>query len=298
MALQSEMTSGIRAVTVAWLRVAGFWLLVFMTIPLLLVLRATRSPKEKAIPILFHRLLVRLLGFKVRVRGDMERRKGEAPILFVSNHSSYLDIPVLGSVIPASFVAKAEVAGWPFIGMMARLQKTAFVERRSIRAASQRDGLREEMESGKSLILFPEGTSSDGMRTLPFKSSLLSIVEKPLQDGTFIAVQPVSVLCTEMGGFPIGRSWRPYYAWFGDMTLVKHVWDVFKIGDFTVDVIFHPAVTVQAFGNRKLLAEYCERIIAKGVDQCVTGRFEDSGLFPLPSVERENKQEKENGVAC
>ncbi len=274
MPFQSEMTSGARVVAIAWLRVAGFWLLVAAMVPLFLGLRMARSPKEKTMPLLFHRLLVRLLGFKVRVRGQMAQREGTVPILFVSNHASYLDIPVLGSVIPASFVAKSEVARWPFIGMMARLQKTVFVERRSIRAANQRDGLREEMENGKSLILFPEGTSSDGMRTLPFKSSLLSIVEKPFQGGAFAKVQPVTILCTEIGGFPIGRSWRPYYAWYGDMTLIKHVWDVFKIGDFTVDVIFHPAVTVQDFGSRKLLSAYCERTVAKGVDQCVTGRFE------------------------
>lgn len=271
---QSEMTSGARVITVAWLRVAGFWLLVAGMIPLFLGLRAMSSPKEKAVPVLFHSLLVRLLGFKVRVRGTMAQREEGSPILFVSNHSSYLDIPVLGSIVPASFVAKAEVARWPFIGMMARLQKTVFIERRSLKAASHRDGLREEMESGKSLILFPEGTSSDGMRTLPFKSSLFAIVEKPFPSGRFAKVQPVTVLCTKIGGFPIGRSWRPYYAWFGAMTLIKHVWDVFKIGDFTVDVIFHPAVTVQDFGDRKLLAAYCERVVAKGVDQCVTGRFE------------------------
>ena len=158
-------------------------------------------------------------------------------------------------------------------GFLAKLQNTVFIERRAVRAGKQVEIMRSNLEAGRSLILFPEGTSSDGMRTLPFKSSLLSIVEQPLASGAYVAVQPVTVLCTEIGAMPIGRSWRPYYAWYGDMTLVKHLWDVFKIGHFTVDVIFHPAVTIQDFGDRKLLSDYCQRTIAKGVDSCVTGRF-------------------------
>lgn len=274
MKTQSELTSGFGPSFCAWLRLLSFMLLNLIFLPVLIVCRVVGLKFGDYIPRLYHIILCKIVGLKVRVRGQMQGGEvGSKPTFFVSNHSSYLDIPALGSVIHGSFVAKSEVGSWPFIGMMARFQNTVFIERRAVRAGKQVGILRDTLEKGSGLILFPEGTSSDGMRTLPFKSSLFNIVEQPLQNGEYVQVQPVTAVCTELGTYPIGRSWRPYYAWFGDMTLVKHVWDVFKIGDFTVDVIFHPSVTIEDFGSRKLLAEYCERAVSEGVNECITGRF-------------------------
>jgi 1-acyl-sn-glycerol-3-phosphate acyltransferase len=260
-----------RAAAVAGaLRLAGFMGLILVLTPVHLATMLIPGFDRYAMPQLFHRWLVRLLGFEVRTRGAMS---AASATLFVSNHSSYLDVPILGSIIRASFVAKAEVAGWPVIGRLAALQNTVFIERRSSRVAEHRDGMRRRLEAGESLILFPEGTSSDGMRALPFKSSLFSVAENPLPDGRPVTVQPVTILCTELDGLPIGRAWRPCYAWYGDMTFVRHLWRVFCLGHFTVDVIFHPPVTVSAFADRKALALYCHREVAKGVEQCVTGRL-------------------------
>ncbi|MDD3182810.1 MAG: lysophospholipid acyltransferase family protein [Alphaproteobacteria bacterium] len=273
MTVKAKKESGLGSSFAGWVRLGIFAVLVVVLVPTFLGLRAVHSRRAKLMPIFFHKMLSRIVGIKVRTHGSVAKGEETAPVLFVCNHSSYMDIPVLGSVIQGSFVAKSEVSGWPFLGVMSKLQDTVFIERRTVRAAKQREVLRDNLEKGKSLILFPEGTSSDGMRTLPFKSTLFSIVEKPLTSGNMVKVQPVSVLCTEISGMPIGRSWRPYYAWFGDMTLVKHAWDVFKIASFTVDVIFHDPITIDDFGDRKLLSAHCERVIADGVDRCVTGRF-------------------------
>lgn len=257
-----------------FLKLGGFFLLVIVFVPVHLALRVTRHRiRPTTLPCFFHKTLSSLVGFKIRVRGEMALREG-APTFFVSNHTSYLDIPVLGGIIPGYFIAKSDVASWPFIGMMARLQNTVFVERKTARARKQSHVLRERLEAGHNLILFPEGTSTDGQRTLPFKSSLFSVVETPLPSGAYALIQPVSIVATEVGGLPMGRAWRPYYAWYGDMTFVKHVWEFFKIGSFTVDVIFHPPVTIEDFGNRKLLSDYCQCSVSKGVNQCLTGRFE------------------------
>ena len=272
MTVKAKKEKGLGSSFWGWVRLGGFVGIVVVLVPTFFVLKAVRSSQAEKFPMLFHKLLSALVGARVRKHGRLAKGSKAHPILFVCNHSSYMDIPVLGSVIPASFVAKSEVAGWPFIGTMSKFQNTVFIERKMIRAGKQSEVLRQNLEEGKSLILFPEGTSSDGMRTLPFKSSLFSIVEKPMPHGYMVKVQPVSILCTEIGGMPIGRSWRPYYAWFGDMTLIKHVWDVFRIASFTVDIIFHPPVTVEDFADRKQLASHCERVIAEGVDDCVTGR--------------------------
>lgn len=274
MTVKTDKEKGLGSAVNGWIRFSGFVGLVVVLVPVYFIMRAVGRPEAKTLPMFFHASLSRLLGFRIRVHGHRAGTDGASPVLFVCNHSSYLDIPVLGSVIQGSFVAKSEVASWPFIGMMSKLQDTVFIERRSTRAVGQKNILRDTLEQGRSLILFPEGTSSDGMRTLPFKSTLFSIVEKPLASGHKVRVQPVSVLCTEIGGMPMGRSWRPYYAWFGDMTLVKHAWEVFCIASFTVDVIFHPPVTIDEFGNRKLLSVHCESAIAQGVDDCITGRID------------------------
>ncbi len=269
MGAHASLESSWSAVLQGALRVAGFFSLILVLTPVHVATRLLPGFSPLIMPRLFHRWLVRLMGFNVRVRGVMT----DAPsTLFVANHSSYLDVPVLGSVIPAAFVAKSEVARWPMIGRLAALQNTVFVERRAACAAKQRDGMRERLERGQSLILFPEGTSSDGMRTLPFKSSLFSIAEAALPNGQPVTVQPVTILCTELGGLPISRAWRPYYAWYGDMTFMRHLWMVFCIGGFTVDVVFHPPVVAGGFDDRKALTVHCHRQVAKGVEQCVTGR--------------------------
>lgn len=262
---------GFSSVIAGALRVAGFFALILLFIPVHVV--AARITDPFRTPRIFHRCLIRLLGFKIRIHGEAS---AAPPTLFVANHSSYMDIPVLGSIIPAAFVAKAEVARWPLISSLARMQNTVFIERRKTRTIEQRDGMNERLLKNQNLILFPEGTSSDGIRTLPFKSGLFSIAETVLPDGRAVTVQPVAVVCTALGGFPMDREWRPYYAWYGDMTLVRHLWNVFRLGEFTMDVIFHPPVTLKDFSCRKALALHCQRKIAESVERCVTGRISAS----------------------
>ncbi len=250
------------------LRLAGFFALIIVLTPVHVLCHIYKPADQFYMPYFFHRLLVRVLGLRLRVIGTMDTTR---PVLFVCNHSSYLDIPVLGALIPAAFVAKAEVARWPLIGTLARLQNTVFIERRNMRVREHNDSLRERLLDGQNLILFPEGTSSDGLTVLPFKSSLFSTVENDLPSGP-ITVQPVSVVCSELDGLPITRALRPYYAWFGDMTLAGHLWNVFKFGRFTVDVVFHQPVKANTFANRKILADYCQKQVARGIEQCLTGR--------------------------
>lgn len=256
------------------LRLMAFFGLIAVLVPVQFVYNLFHTRNPYLISQLFHRTLMRALGFRLRVHGTIA---SSAPTLFVANHASYLDIPVLSALIPASFVAKAEVSGWPLIGFLAKMQNTIFVERRSVKAEQQRNVLRAELEKIRSLIVFPEGTSTDGLKVLPFKSSLFSIAEEG-QGEIGLMVQPVSVVCTCLDGLPITRGWRSLYAWYGDMTLVPHLWNVLKLGNFTVDVIFHPAVKPASFPDRKALSQYCHDEVARGIQQCLKGR--EFGLGP------------------
>lgn len=211
---------------------------------------------------LWHRGCCRIAGLRVRVRGAPV---ASDPALFVANHVSYLDIVVLGSLVDAGFVAKAEVAAWPLIGLLARIGRTVFVQRRAAHCAPQRNALADRLGAGDSLILFAEGTSSDGGRVLPFKSSLFAAVEQSPSDPA-VRVQPVTIAYVRLrGGLPIDYALRPLYAWYGDMALAPHLWAVLGLPGAVIEVRFHPPLVAAEFGCRKALARHAERQVADGL---------------------------------
>jgi lyso-ornithine lipid O-acyltransferase len=222
----------------------------------------------RTLPPFYHRWCCRILGFEVRVIG---RPTSDRPALFAANHISYTDIAVLGSLIPGSFIAKREVANWPFLGWLAKLQRTVFVDRRMGSAAAQRDAISRRLAAGDALILFPEGTSGDGNRTLPFKTALFSAAEDKEKIGP-IVVQPVSVAYARLDGIPIGRSYRPFFAWCGSTGLVAHLWSMIGLGKLEVLVQFHPTTFLADCGSRKALAAYCQGRIAGGMAAALFGR--------------------------
>lgn len=230
--------------------------------PVQLVAVILNLPLKRGFPRFYHRIVCRLMGLDVVVHGTPSP---DQPVLFVGNHVSYLDITVLSSVLQTSFVAKAEIAGWPLIGWLAKLQRTVFVERRSRHARDQRDSIAARLAEGDNLILFPEGTSGDGVHVLPFKSALFSVAERRRADGHALPVQPFSLAYTHLDGLPIGRDWSPLYAWYGDMALGRHLWCVLGLGRARVQVIFHPPLTVESAGSRKALADHCRHVVAEGV---------------------------------
>ncbi|CAO3355831.1 lysophospholipid acyltransferase family protein [Azospirillum palustre] len=251
------------------LRLTVYLLWTLLLIPLQALAVARNWRLCRTLPSFYHGTCARLIGLDVVVRGQCV---SDGPVLFVSNHSSYLDIIALGSQIPGSFIAKSEVGTWPLFGLLARLQRTVFVERKARASVDkQRDDIGSRLDTGDSLILFPEGTSSDGNRTLPFKTALFAVAARRI-DGRPVTVQPVSVAATRLDGIPMGFAFRPFYAWYGDMDLAPHLWQAFRLGGMTVEVEFHPPVTIDGFSSRKALAEHCHRVISDGVASAISGR--------------------------
>lgn len=220
------------------------------------------------LPQLFHRYWCRIFGIHVQTRGQISPHQ---PTLFVANHVSYLDIVVLSSILDASFIAKSEIANWPILGLLSRLQRTLFVERRRPRAANQRDEISERLSAGDSLVLFPEGTSNDGQRVLPFKSALFAVAERRGEDEP-LTIQPISLAYTHLDGIPLNRAFRPQFAWFGDMTLAPHLFEMLGMGRVTVEVTFHDPVAGDEFETRKSLAEFCQRVVGHGLEAALSGR--------------------------
>ena len=169
-------------------------------------------------------------------------------MLFISNHSSWLDIPVLGGVLDAAFVAKTEVGTWPGIRTLARLGRTVFVSRSRGTTGQEAKAMRGRMAAGDSLILFPEGTSNDGTRELPFRTSFFAIA-----DGARL-IQPVSVVYDRLGGLPACRRDRPLFAWYGDMEIASHFWRLARRSGARVTVVLHEPFAPDRLPNRKALA--------------------------------------------
>ena len=210
--------------------------------------------------------LCRLLGLKVRVVGTPARRSGR-PVVFASNHSSWLDILALGGVLEGCFIAKEEVGRWPVIRTVARLGRTVFVSRRVANTGRESDAMRHRLDAGDNLILFPEGTSSDGSRVLPFRSVFFSVAEA--RPGAQLSIQrpliqPVSVVYDQLCGLPIGRASRPVFAWYGDMDLASHFWRLAQHRGLRATVLLHAPVDPSAYASRKALAQAVWQTVAEG----------------------------------
>lgn len=224
---------------------------------------------------LVHRGLAWGVGVRTTVFGEQSR---EHPTFFACNHVSYVDIPVIGSIVRGSFVAKSEIAGWPVIGFLSRLQRTIFVQRRARYAAGQRDALSDRMQAGDGIILFPEGTSGGGNGVLPFKSALFAAAEVVVK-GRPVLVQPVSISYPKLDGIPLGRAFRHLICWVGDEDLVPHAWRLMGLGHIEAVVQFHEPVRLSDFESRKELAEHCFHAVSTGVAAANSGRiFEGRGV--------------------
>ena len=200
----------------------------------------------------FWTLFSGMIGMQVRRTGvPAAGRPGDRRVVFVANHSSWLDIPVLGGQLEACFVSKDEIARWPGVSVVAKLGRTVFVSRTRGATGRERDDMRARLASGDNLLLFAEGTSSDGSRVLPFRSAFFSIAageDPPL-------IQPVTVGYDRLAGMPTGRSTRPVFAWYGDMDLAGHFWRLAQWGGMRVTVQLHPVLDPKDFPDRKALAQ-------------------------------------------
>lgn len=217
-----------------------------------------RRPLSAHVPRLVSRVVLALIGLRFRARGQPLASQGAV----VANHVSWLDILVLNGRKRVWFVAKAEVAGWPLIGWLARATGTLFIRRDRRAAGQQVAAMQARLALGQRLLFFPEGTSTDGVRVLPFKSTLFAAFMAP-ELRPDMQVQPVSVVYRA----PAGQD-RRFYGWWGEMALAPHLLKVLTArpqGEVTL--IYHPPVRAAAFADRKQLAAHCEAEVRKGLEQ-------------------------------
>jgi 1-acyl-sn-glycerol-3-phosphate acyltransferase len=247
-----------------------FLLLTLPLMPIQALLIATRLPGARYLPYFYHILVRRLLGVRVHLSGAPV---APGPVLIVSNHISWLDIPVLASITPLSFVAKREVASWPFISWLAKLQRTIFIDRmRRTAVAETRNEILQRLEAKERIVLFAEGTSSDGNQVLPFKSPLFAAIEPNGANDSGYKIQTCAIVYTHIHGLPMNRQQRPAIAWYGDMDMPSHAWGVLKGGPLDVHVRLGEPVSIVDVGDRKSLAIHAYERVRYDFSQLLTAR--------------------------
>ncbi|WP_019015270.1 lysophospholipid acyltransferase family protein [Elioraea tepidiphila] len=217
----------------------------------------------------YHAVLCRIGGIRVRMIGTPATPQPGRPVLFLCNHQSWADVLVLGGRLEACFIAKAEIGSWPLIRTVARLGRTVYVSRRRGATAREKDELVSRLAKGDSLILFPEGTTSDGARILPFRSALVGAVEAA---GIDPIVQPVSLVFDKLDGLPVTRPHRPHFSWYGDMDIASHAWTLLGRRSCRATILLHEPLDPAAFPNRKALAEAAYQAVDEGAAALRQGR--------------------------
>jgi lyso-ornithine lipid O-acyltransferase len=227
-----------------------------LLLPILLAALAIDHKLKVKIPVWWHRIVCRVLGIRVTVRGTPSLAR---PLMLVSNHVSWTDISVLGTVKPLSFIAKAEVKDWPLFGHLARLQRTVFIDRNRKRDAGRQAQMiaTRLVHERDVMVLFAEGTTGDGTHLLPFKSSLTGAADLARNQDGSAAIQPVALAYLRQGGLPLGLAKRINTSWIGDVELLPHILWLLKSPPLDVEVLFGEPIIVTGKIDRQAVTARC-----------------------------------------
>ncbi len=262
------MITALRLVLVAFIFVS----LTLALLPVQLIAIRAGHDLRRRLPRRWHRIMAPLIGLKVEVIGAPV---GDRPLMLAANHVSWKDIVVLGAVADVVYVAKSEVRDWPVFGWLARLQRSVFVERERKRTTADQIGeMAIRLKAGEIVVLFPEGTTSDGNRILPFKTSLFGAATAAIPEvpEKRVIVQPVAICYVGIQGMPMGRYHRPVAAWPGDVALGPHLMRVLREGALEVEVRFGEPVVFDETTNRKQAAKLIETRVAAMLAEGLAGR--------------------------
>lgn len=245
---------------------------ILFLIPGIFTFKLHKKTHEKLIKIFF-RATVKIFGLKIGEKGLEKMPKNGA--MYVSNHTSYIDIIVIGSKLAVRFTPKIEISKWPVINFMVNMSLPVYIQRNASKSLEQKKTIRNIIHSGDSILLFPEGTTNDGNEVLPFKSSLFGVAE-PIKDSDDllvtdegkISIQPISIVYTHIDGEEIKNTRdMDKIAWYGEMKFLPHFWNLLKCRGANVEIMYHSELHFEDFGDRKSLSKHCENIISRGVEE-------------------------------
>jgi 1-acyl-sn-glycerol-3-phosphate acyltransferase len=240
-------------------------------------------PLQRRLPSFYHRIVCRIVGVNIRVVGE---RVEDQPLMIVCNHISWLDIAVITAVAPVTFVAKSDVAGWPLFGLLAKLQRSVFVDRtKRQKTADVTAEIGQRLSGGDPVVLFGEGTSSDGNRVLQFRTALIGAARDALAEAQHVKriwLQPMSIAYNGLLGLPLGRQHRPLIAWYGDFKLLPHLVGVLRRGGIDVAITWGEPVPYDETSDRKAVARELEARVRHLTSEALRGRVAEAAVHRKP----------------
>ena len=240
---------------------------ILITIPIQFLLNIFKLKMKNTYPLFFYKVIKNITGINIDTEGFKKTGQQSTGTLYIANHVSWFDILCLGSILNARFIAKKEVASMGIFGFLAKLSNTFFIDNVNKNKIYQYNNfIREKLISGESLILFPEGTTSDGNNIRRFKSSLFECINS---SESLINVQPISICYARKNNIPMGIYSRRFIAWVGETSMVSSMKEFLSSGSITVNLIFHPKVSMNQFDNRKELSSFCEKQILIGLNKTI-----------------------------
>ena len=266
----------------AYLAIAAILAVTIVLMPVQTLAVLLKWPLARRLPSFYHRLVCAILDVRITTIG---RCAAARPLLILSNHVSWLDIVVITAVMPVVFVAKHEVATWPVFGVLARLQRSIFIDRE--RRQRTRDATAEigrRLAGGDAVLLFAEGTTSDGSHVLAFRSALIGAARdaiaaaSPPATGAAgeVVIQPLSIAYTAVHGLPLGRADRATVAWYGAASLLPHLWQLVARGAVDVTVSFGAPVRYGQGSERKAVTRVLEAEV-RAMTAAARGRSRPAG---------------------
>lgn len=252
----------------AIIKLIGFALLCVIFVPAQYVFLLFGSKKASlCLARLWHKCICNIFGIRMRISGKIYNN---SQTLYVCNHLSYLDILALGAILKGAFVGRKDIAEWPVLSTLAKLQHTIFVSRDPSKAQSDGNNMQNALNNGFNIILFPESTSTIGREVLPFKSSPFSIVEG--KENATIRIQPITLHLRETDKKNADTNeQRDLYAWHRDMDtrLAVHLWTFLKGRGAKLEIHIHPELIAGKYENRKTLAKECHKIVSKHLQEMI-----------------------------
>lgn len=229
----------------------------------------------RRIPVLVCRTLCAVLRLRVLAHGEPG---GAAPRLIVANHVSWTDILVLGARRPLCFVAKTEVAGWPFLGALAKVQDSIFVDRAARFALpAVNAAIASRMAAGEDVVLFPEATTGDGNRLKRFHAVHFAAARDLLArepDIAAVTIQPAAIAYTRRDGLPLDHLGRMSVAWYGDSAFLPHLWELLRLGPVDCETIFAAPMLFTRADERKAMARLARENVRGLASAALRGRLE------------------------
>ena len=244
------------------LRLLVFLPLTIFLVIIFLIFKAILKPLNLNYPVFLIRkswsvLILRLFGLKLKVIGKQSYNS----TIFVSNHISWTDILVIQSVLDIIFVAKSDVKKMPGLGFLAGIANTVFIDRNPQKISKDSLILKKKIEKGELICFFPEGTSTDGLRVLKFKSGFFQLLFDGIynQNKYIKKVQPLSIYYKVHNK----NLSKDFYGWWGSMSIISHITKILCLSSGSVELKFHDSLNSEEFNDRKEIALAAENIIAK-----------------------------------